>query len=448
MTLTRSIAKPLQPSSRTIADNPELRVAYLNTQYPSLSHTFIEREVHALRAQGIDVRTFSIRRPRNIDQLSQRHRQATAQTCYLLSSYRDLAATVVCALFARPRSVLRAIVASQRLATPGIGARLRHLAYVAEALRLDQEMRRRGLSHVHVHMANNGAAVAFLACRYDPNLTYSLSIHGSAEFFQVNLWRLTMKAEGAMFVRCISHFCMSQVMAWTGTAAWKRFHMVHCGVDAAAFRPKPRHKSGTLRILTVGRLDPIKGYSLLLEACRQLTCRGVDWHLDMVGDGPLRPVLEMQVAQLGLADRVVLSGAVGQDDIQQHFDRADVMVISSFMEGVPVVLMEAMAKELAVVATRVGGIPELIEDGTSGLLVTPASVDSLTDALERLYHHPEHLYALGSPARKKILDEFSVDDLGVQMAQLFRCYLREELRQSAGSANVPEVAAGALSRAV
>ena len=330
MTFTRSIVKPLQQSSRTAGGNPDLRVAYLNTQYPSLSHTFIEREVQAIRAQGIDARTFSIRKPRSIDQLSDRHRRATAETCYLLSSYRDLAATVISALLVRPRGVLRAIVASQRLATPGIVSRLRHLAYVAEALRLDHEMRRRGLSHVHVHMANNGAAVAFLACCYDPILTYSLSIHGSAEFFQVNLWRLTMKAEGAMFVRCISHFCMSQVMAWTGTAAWKRFHMIHCGVDAAAFRPRPRHKTGTLRILTVGRLDPIKGYSLLLEACRQLTGRGVNWHLNVVGDGPLRAALERQVAELGLADRVVLSGAVGQDDIQHHFERADVMVISSF----------------------------------------------------------------------------------------------------------------------
>ena len=255
-----------------------------------------------------------------------------------------------------------------------------------------------------------------------PRITYSLSIHGSAEFFHVDSWCVKPKVEGAAFVRCISHFCRAQVMAWTRPDLWKNYHVVHCGVDPTAYQPCVRCASGTLRILTVGRFDAIKGYSILLQACKDLSERGVDWRLDMVGDGHLRFHLQARIGELGLEDRVRLSGAVGQDNIQKHFDDADVMVISSFMEGIPVVLMEAMAKEMAVVATRVGGIPELIDDGKTGLLVIPGSVQSLADALEHLARRPELLEGLGRPARARILAEFSVEGLGREMASLFRTY--------------------------
>jgi len=416
-----------------------IRVAYLNTQYPSLSHTFIEREVRAIRSHGIQVQPFSIRRPAANDLLSDRHRQAAAETCYVRTHPLVLSMAVMRAAITRPWSLSRVMVASQKLSTPGLEARFRHMAYAAEAVLLAREMNARQLRHIHVHMANNGAAVAWLACRFDSRITYSLSIHGSAEFFQVVIWRLKEKAEGAVFVRCISNFCMSQVMAWSDPKAWNRYSIVHCGVEPTLFAPRPPLPTGPLRILTVGRWDPIKGYPLLLEACRVLSQRGIDWTLDMVGDGPLRSLLEDQVRTLQLTDRVTLSGPVGHDRIQEHFDRADVMVISSFMEGVPVVLMEAMAKQIAVVASRVGGIPELIDEGINGLLVTPGSIESLANALARLALDREELSVFGPAARQKIVNEFSADNLGRQMANLFRHYGvgGHLLSQDVKSARVP-----------
>jgi glycosyltransferase involved in cell wall biosynthesis len=321
---------------------------------------------------------------------------------------------------------------SQRLSPAGALLRLRYAAYGIEGITLAREMQERGLQHVHVHMANNGAAVALLAAAFDRRLSYSLSIHGSAEFFQVYLWRLQDKVEGATFVRCISHFCRSQVMAWTDPSAWVRFHIVHCAVDAAVFRKRVGgpDTTGPLRLLTVGRLDAIKGYPLLLEACRKLQDQGIEWELNMVGAGKLRPYLERSVRDLGLEAHVTLSGAVGQDDIHRHFERADVMVISSFMEGVPVVLMEAMAKEMAVVATRVGGIPELVDDGISGLLVAPGSVDALTAALAQMARNRASLASMGRAGRRKIVAEYTVDQLGHQMTELFQRYLGEPVTAS------------------
>jgi colanic acid/amylovoran biosynthesis glycosyltransferase len=400
-----------------------MKLAYLNTLYPAVSHTFIEREIRALRALGVEIDTFSVQMPPSTEGLSAVHLAAMHDTSYLLRGpWRLFFKSLKCGL-TRPLGLLRAFWHAQKLAPAGIGSRLRHLAYAAEAVILAAEMRRRKLRHVHVHMANNGAAVAALAVKCDPALSYSLSIHGSAEFFHVDSWRLKEKAEGALFVRCISQFCRAQVMAWTDPAVWPRLHMVHCGVDAAEFAPRPRRFQGPLRILTVGRLDPIKGYALLLEACRKLTDDGVDWSWDILGDGPLRRELERTAGELDIADRVRFHGFVAQDDIQRFYNDADVLVVSSFMEGVPVVLMEAMAKGLAVISTAVGGVPELVQAGKTGLLVPPGGVEPLYRALRLLAGDRALLGALGEPAQQKIAAEFSIQLCGRQMAELFARYV-------------------------
>jgi colanic acid/amylovoran biosynthesis glycosyltransferase len=412
-----------------------MRLAYLNTRYPALSHTFIEREIRALRARGFEIHTFSIRRPTAEGQLSSHDRNAAKETFYLLDGPASLLVALLTALL-HPIAFIRLLLASQRLAPPGIKSRLNHLAYALEAVRLAREMLRRKLDHVHVHMANNGAAVALLATKFAPSLRYSLSIHGSAEFFRIDSWTLKPKAENAAFVRCISNFCRAQVQTWTVPSAWSRYHIVHCGVDLDTFTPQSPKKqtpeapdgnpglshAAPLEIITIGRLEPIKGYPVLLHACRKLSDLGLDWRLNMVGNGPLASHLKDLVKQLNIESRVSFPGAVGQDEIQNHINRADVMVISSFMEGVPVVLMEAMAKQLAVVATKVGGIPELINDGKDGLLVNTGCADSLAAALQLLHANPNFRRSLGTAARQKISSQFNLAITASGMAELFNLY--------------------------
>jgi colanic acid/amylovoran biosynthesis glycosyltransferase len=399
-----------------------VRVAYLNTEYPSLSHTFIEREIRSVRRHGVEVHSFSIRPSGASGRLGPEHEEAARETVALLAQPWKLLLDALFLLVAHPLGLARAVARSQELACPGPRSRLKHLAYVAEATRLVRELRARDLKHVHVHMANNGAAVALLATEIDRSLTYSLSIHGSAEFFHVDTWRLREKASGASFIRCISNFCRAQVMAWTPEEAWGRMHVVHCGVDPRRYRRSAPPATDRLRMLTVGRLHPIKGYPLLLEACAELSSRGIDWSLDMVGDGPMRGELRGLAERLGIAGRITFSGPVGQDRIQEHFERANVMVMSSFMEGVPVVLMEAMAMELPVVATRVGGVPELVEDGVSGRLVAPGSARELADALAEVSGSIGSLSQWRHAARRTVERQYNTAELGARMASLLERY--------------------------
>ncbi|MCX5688633.1 MAG: glycosyltransferase family 4 protein [Planctomycetota bacterium] len=400
-----------------------MKVAYLNSEYPSLSHTFIEREIAGLRRLGVHIQPVSARSASASGRLGSTNAAAAAETIVLQSDELASVAAAARAALTSPIAFLRALVASQRLSPPGLSARVRHLAYVAQGMILARHLKRLDIEHIHVHMANNGAAIAMLACIYAPRLTYSLSIHGSAEFFHVDSWTLAPKVEHARFVRCISHFCRAQIMTWTNVKCWPRLHIVHCGIDPMIYAPRPERSQGPLRLLTVGRLHPIKGYNVLLEACGILAAEGLCFHLTMVGDGPLMEHLRAGIAQHGLAKHVELAGPVAQENIQHFFDRADAMVVSSFMEGVPVVLMEAMAKELGVVSTRVGGIPELVEAGTSGILVDAGSAASLADGIRRYISSPELCLQHGKAGRMKVLSEFAITGTAQGMADLFTNHL-------------------------
>ncbi len=406
-----------------------MTIAYLNSEYPSLSHTFIEREIARVRAMGVDVRTFSVRRPTATGTLGEAHAREAHRTKYILGSVRAIVMSLAGGVLTRPLGAVRAFIAAQRLSPPGWKAHIWHLAYAIEAIRLARMLGAEGLRHVHVHMANNGAAIALLATRFDPRLSYSLSIHGSAEFFHVDDWQLKPKAENAKFVRCISEFCRSQVMASTDATSWDRFHIVRCGVDTAKFAPSDSqsapHVPGPLRLLTVGRMHPIKGYDVLLRAIADLVRAGMDVRLTMVGDGPMLAHLQSLADSLALHDKVTFTGPVAQEALSGYLDQADAMVVASFMEGVPVVLMEAMACALAVVATRVGGIPELVEDAKSGLLVDPGSTEALVAAIQALADDPERLRSMGEAGRRAVVARYDIERTASGMVELFARYLDE-----------------------
>lgn len=401
-----------------------IRLAYLNSRYPSLSHTFIEREIRAVRARGIEVHTFSANAPGAQDVLGERHAAEARETVVLKAGTRELLRDQLRAAGRWPGGYLRALGESQRLFDVGFRARATSLGYLAEASRLALEMDARGLRHVHVHMANNGAAIALLACTIDPRLSYSLTVHGPAEFFDVHRLNLREKVRRAVFVRCISQFCRSQVMAWSDPGRWDRFHIVHCAVDtdALALAPTPSVQ-GPLRLLSVGRLDAVKGFPILLEALGQARRAGVDAVLEVVGAGPLDQALKTRASELGLRPWVTFTGAVSQEGMPAVFERNDAFVLASFMEGVPVVLMEAMAKGLPVIATRVAGVSELVRDGETGFVLPPGSVDHLAEAIGELSRRREQLDAMRAAARRIVVEEFSVRVQGPQMEALFKQYL-------------------------
>ncbi|MBV9212630.1 MAG: glycosyltransferase, partial [Actinobacteria bacterium] len=200
-----------------------------------------------------------------------------------------------------------------------------------------------------------------------------------------------------------------------------KLHVVHCGLDAGLFEPPDRStRSSPVEVLTVGRIVPVKGQSLLVRALADLTARGLDARLTVAGDGPGRGELERLAHDLGIADRVALPGAVGQDAICDHYARADVFALPSFAEGLPVVAVEAMAMELPVVASRITGMPELLDEGHSGLMVTPGRADALTDALARLIDAgPKRRAEIGRAGRAKVVAEFDLEHSAAQLLQIF-----------------------------
>jgi colanic acid/amylovoran biosynthesis glycosyltransferase len=401
-----------------------IRVAYLNTRYPALSHTFIENEIRAVREQGVEVHTFSIRRPAESDLLSHHHRDAEKNTFYILDGLASFVISLFHGIY-RPVQFLSCLLFAQKISPPGLKMRFLHIVYALESIRFALEMHRRNLQHIHVHMANNGATVALLACIYDRSLEYSMTIHGSDEFFHVDRFYLKIKTEKACFVRCISNFCKAQIMIWSNPDKWRDYHIIHCGVDTERFKLNSNGKE-KFTILFVGRLEPIKGLTVLLEAVQGLVKSGIDCRLDIVGDGPMKGVLSQMTNQMGLDGHVIFNSAVGHDEIMVHYERAHVLVISSFMEGIPVVLMEAMAKGLPVVATNVGGITELVENNSNGFVVPAGSPDKLFQALKLLADNQDCAIRMGIKGREKLIQEFSIANLGNEMFILFDKYLRKQ----------------------
>jgi colanic acid/amylovoran biosynthesis glycosyltransferase len=407
-----------------------MRVAYLTGRYPAISHTFILREVEALRQLGVEVETFSVWRTQESELLAAADREAWASTMALLPLHPRLLAAV--AVAARHSSALAAATREAvALSQPGWRGRMLAVSWVLEAVLVWHACRRGRIRHVHAHLGGTAPAVALLVAALGTAVdgegawTWSFTVHGPAELYDVVRERLAVKVRRATFVVAISDFARSQLLALVDEDQWDKVHVVHCGVDPAVFAPSATseaQRDAAMRILCIGRLTRIKGQAVLLEAVRQLRERGVMLQATFVGDGPKRLDYERLARELGIEDCVTFTGAVGQDAILAEFAVADVFCISSFAEGVPVVLMEAMAMGKPVVASRIMGIAELVEDTVSGRLVAPARPDLLAEALERLAGDAALRERMGMAGRRKVLAEFDVTREAARLAELLSRY--------------------------
>jgi glycosyltransferase involved in cell wall biosynthesis len=418
-------------------ENPTMRVAYLTGRYPGISHTFIMREVRALRTLGLEIDTFSVWPTDRSLLLARADEEEHERTYTLLAPPpASMARAHLSAVLRRPRRYLRTIRHAVELRRPGLRGWGLALTWVLETIVLWHECRRRGILHVHVHLNGSAPTLALLLAVFADDSpsggtawTWSMTVHGPSEFYDTLGEQLAAKVRAATFVICISDFARSQLMGLVAEAHWPKLHVVHCGVDPSVFTARSSHTSGeTLRVLNVGRLVPVKGHAVLIEALRLARERGVDAQLTIVGDGPTRGELEQLIAANGLSSHVNLAGAVGQDDILGVYRRADVFCISSFAEGVPVVLMEAMAQEIPVVAPAIMGIPELVEDGVSGLLTRPARADQIAEALALLAGSGELRRTLGARGREKVTAEFASDRCAQQLCDVLREYLTGGIR--------------------
>jgi len=401
-----------------------MKLGYLVSQYPALSHTFVLREVRALRSCGIEVCVVSVRRcDRSTAKLSADEAEEAMQTFSVLGAgYLHAIIANLCILCRHPLGYLRGLLYAWSLSRGTPRLVLMYTFYFLEAVVAGNYFERQQVRNIHTHFSSTVLLIlARIFC-----VRYSLTVHGSGEFVDVIGFHLAEKVAGATFVATVAQYGMSQVLNASEAAHWHKVVVLPLGVDVDAYRPKssPRRAPGEpFRLLSVGRLSAPKGYPILIEAVALLRGRGRNVRLTLVGEGPLRTALEGQIAVRGLGDLIYLAGACNHDRVVSFYDSSDAFVLSSFLEGVPVVLMEAMAMELPCVATWITGIPEIIETDVEGLLVPPASASAIADAVTRLMEDPEGARRLGIAARRKVLAKYHLGRNVERLAQEFRARL-------------------------
>ena len=400
------------------------KLGYLISQYPAVNHTFILREVSALRREGLDPCTVSIHRSdRPIESLSAEEADEYRRTfCVLDSGLAHWVGANLRTLLRRPMAYARGLVYAWRLTRGRPKLVVTYSAYFIEAVVAGDYLERHGVTLVHTHFSST---VVLILARIFP-VRYSLTLHGPAEFSDVVGFHIREKVAAATFVATISHYGASQVMAACDVAHWHKIRMLRLGVDPQAFSPRTssaRRGDDPFRLIFVGRLAAVKAQHMLVEAVALLRARGRKVQLTLVGEGPARPALEKLIGERGLSEEVHLSGACNHDRVADFYRNSDAFVLASFAEGLPVVLMEAMAIELPCVATWIAGIPELINNGVDGLLVPPAEPVALADAVERLIEEPELRTRIGAAARAKIMSSYDLGRNTEALAKTFRNFL-------------------------
>lgn len=389
-----------------------MRIAYLVSQYPAPSHTFIRREVVALRDRGLNIQTFSVRRPLPEEIQCKADLVEFENTWYILPApFMKLLWAHFISLVQHPIVYFKTLVLAFRHRVPGLRALFYALFYFGEAIFLAHELKRRKIEHLHNHFAQAGAMVGFLASRY-LDIRWSLTLHGICDFEYPSELLLAQKIAAANFVACISYFGRAQAMRFSDPIHWPKLFVYRCGVVLKDL-PVPVHekKPEYLQILCVARLSPEKGLTGLVEAFAKVLKQGEkNMKLSVIGEGPERSRIEEHIIKCGVKDHCVLLGRASEEEVFHMLSLTDIFVISSFLEGLPVVLMEALALGVPVIAPCVAGIPELIENGRSGLLFSPGHWEELAEKLMQLSHDDKMRARLATEGQQHVRTEFDIQN--------------------------------------
>jgi len=329
-------------------------------------------------------------------------------------------------MLARPRQSWSALRLAMKCAgagaggSPGTGGVARHLVYLAEAACVARRCQALGIRHLHAHFGTNSTTVAMLAHQLG-GPRYSFTVHGPEEFDAPRAYSLTEKISRAAFCVAISQFGRSQLCRWAALPDWPRLHVVHCGIEPALFPVPAALPSGGPHLVAIGRLTEQKGFSLLAEAIALAAPRHPGLRLTLVGDGPLRPVLEAAIAAHDLGGVIALAGWQDENGVRRALAAAQALILPSFAEGLPVVVMEAMAAGRPVIATYVAGVPELLEQAKSGWLVPAGDAAALARAIDDLAATaPETLTKMGRYARARVLQRHDIDQEAAKLAALIQ----------------------------
>lgn len=393
-----------------------MRLAWLASSYPRAVDTAVRNEVTGLRERGHVVRTYAIRRTEPSQLTSDLHLREAASTVYLFSGHIRTALFRSLALLAgSPARWFRAARLAVHTHPPGFSGCVRQLAYFLEASVLADQLSRTNAEHLHCHIAENPASVAMLASELS-GVPWSMTVHGPYEFRSIEEWALPEKLRRASFTVCITEFTRSQCMMFLPPEEWRRLEVIRCGPDPAFLANEPPPFADTRLLVWVGRICEEKGVPILLEALAELAREQRDFACLFIGDGPLRGWLERRAAELGLTSRIRITGWLNGEAVRKELAGARGMVLPSFAEGLPAVLMEALAIGRPVISTYIAGIPELVVPGGNGWLVPAGSVAALAGAMRELLDAPiERLREMGAAGRRSVLERH---DPRVEIARL------------------------------
>lgn len=400
--------------------DPKVKIAYILNTYPQPSQSFIRRELKGLERLGLSVERIAMRRS-DLPLKDPQDREEQGRTQYVLEAGKAaLLVSLMAALLGRPGAFFAALKTALELGWVSPAGRLRHLVYLLEACHVLRLVNAAGVEHMHAHFGTNAAAVAMLA-RVLGGPSYSFTVHGPEEFDAVHSLSLAAKMERAAFTVAVSSYGRSQLCRWLPHDAWDRVKVVHCGIDPEAFpEPGPMPAEG-LRMVNIGRLSEQKGQLILMPVMSRVAGTEEDTQLTLIGDGELRGALEAEIAARRLEGHVTLAGWQTEEEVRAALAGCHALVLPSFAEGLPMVIMEAMAAGRPVISTYVAGIPELVQDGVTGWLVPAGDDAALADAVMVLAAMPaEDRAALGRAGRARVLERHDMYREAEKLAGHFR----------------------------
>lgn len=412
-------ALPSEAPSLSYRSIQSMKIAYLVNQYPQVSHSFVRREIAGLEACGHTIERISIRPCRETLKDEADVAELGRTRSLLKAGGGALIGAAVWSVVMRPVRFSRALRQAVRLDRRSDRGLLRHMVYLLEACLLRRWMDAADVDRVHAHFGTNSTAVAML-CRALGGPPYSFTVHGPEEFDKPHSLSLSEKIEHADFVVAISSFGRSQLSRWRPFSDWGRIHEVHCGVDETFLRAEPTPVPDSRRLVCVGRLCEQKAQGLLVQAAARLIHGGDPFELTLVGDGPMREEIEALIAQEEIGEHVRITGWMSGSEVREEIEQARALVLPSFAEGLPVVIMEALALGRPVVSTYVAGIPELVEPGVCGYLTPAGSVDALVEAMRSVLAEPtEALTKMGEQGRRRVSERHNAATEAARLAAIF-----------------------------
>ena len=389
-----------------------MAIAYLISEYPARSHTFIRREIELLREKGLDLQVYSLHRYAESEILNEEERLAYEDTwsVFPISARKFFIAHFSC-LWRAPGRYFRALTRGFKYSGGGFKGAVFTLVYFAEAIYLAEQLRQQNVEMIHAHFANSGAKVAAVSATY-LGVPWVLSLHGTVDFEYPGILWLKDLAHSADFLRCISDYGASQLKRVMPRSEYHKVFVSYCGLPLNYHSIPEKHDivcKTPLSLLSVGRLSPEKGQVLLIEMALKLQQAGLNFVLDIVGDGPDREMLETECRKLELTMVVNFHGAVDERAVFDFMRNSDIFICSSFMEGLPQVLLESMLLGTPVVAPYIAGVPELIRDHETGMLFPAGNTTALVDAVMKLAHDEVLYRTLMVAGRDKVRNEFMID---------------------------------------